>query len=123
MPRIAWHVSKKQHDLDTSDFLTGYSPTYTDWEIITLFYSAMHHVDATFCHMRSSGMPIPEPINHLHRRKLIAQYLNPIVTDYGMLEGLSRWARYEEVTIVPSYVTEARSLHTNIRNHLRNYVR
>ena len=122
MPRIAWHVDKKLHDLDTSNLLTGHSPRYTDWEIITLFYSAMHHVDAAFCQIRSRGMNIPEPINHMHRRKLISQYLSPIAVDYDMLETLSRWARYEEVTILPAYVTEARSLHTGITNFLRDYV-
>jgi hypothetical protein len=122
LPRIAWHVDKKAHDLNTSNVLTRHSPTYADWEIITLFYSAMHHVDATFCQIRSAGTPIPEPRNHMHRRKLIARHLSSIVVDYDVLEGLSRWARYEEVTIVPAYVTEARSLHTSIMNYLRRYV-
>jgi hypothetical protein len=122
VPRINWHLYKKQHDLDANKLLASNSPRYMDWEVITLFYSAMHNVDAAMCKLRQLGTAIPEPHNHKERRKLILKFFKQIASDYRMLEHISQWARYEEVMITPSIVSTARSLYSNITSHLRNFV-
>lgn len=122
MPRIKWHVRKKQHDLDTNSLLAKHSPNYFDWEVITLFYSTMHHVDAAICKKRSTGTAIPEPQNHKQRRKLIVKHFRPIASDYKMLDVLSQWARYQEVVITPNIVSTAKSLHSKVVAYLQNYV-
>lgn len=122
MPRIKWHVNKKQHDLDTNSLLAKHSPNYLDWEVITLFYSVLHHVDAAICKNRSTGTVIPEPQNHKQRRKLIVKHFRPIAVDYKMLDVLSQWARYEEVAITPDIVSTAKSLYSNVVAYLQNYV-
>jgi hypothetical protein len=93
-----------------------------DWEVITLFYSAMHHVDAAIFKLRLTGTNIPEPQDHKQRRKLIVKFFRQIATDYKMLESISRWARYEEVKITPNMVNTARSLYSNIISYLQHFV-
>jgi len=122
MPRLDWHIHKKQHDKDTNSLLVIHSPNYSDWEVITLFYSAMHHVDAAICKIRSTGIQIPEPIDHKHRRKIVAKHLGRVATEYGMLESISQWARYQEVAISNEIVDAAKSLYSDVISYLRNYV-
>lgn len=122
MPSINWHLYKKQHDLDANKLFVSNSPRYIDWEVITLFYSAMHNVDAAICKIRQLGTAIPEPHSHKERRKLILKFFRQIADDYGMLEHISRWARYEEVIITPNILSTARSLYSSIISYLRNFV-
>jgi hypothetical protein len=120
MPRLDWHINKRQHDLDTSTLLSRNSPNYLDWEVVTLFYSALHYVDSAICKKRLTGVPIPEPSDHKHRRKLVVKHFRPIATDYSTLEGISRWARYQEVVITPTMVGTAQSLHSSIVTYVQN---
>jgi len=122
VPRLKWHLYKKQHDFDTNSLLTSHSPDYLDWEVIALFYSVMHHVDAAICQKRSTGIIIREPIDHKQRRKLVVRHFRPIATDYKMLGSLSQWARYEEVTITHHILSTARSLYCSIMSYLQRYV-
>ena len=82
--------------------------------MITLFYSALHYVDSAICRKRLTGVPIQEPSDHKHRRKLVVRHFRHIATDYSMLEGISQWARYHEVVITPTMVDTAKSLYSNI---------
>lgn len=122
MPRINWHVAKKKNDLDASNIISLHSTNHLDWEIITLFYSVLHHVDSVFCERRSTGLTIPEPKDHKERRKLVVRHLTQIADDYKVLDALSQWARYEEVQITPQILTEAKNCYSSIVSFLQRYV-
>jgi hypothetical protein len=119
MPQVNWHIIKRLHDLDTSNLLSSNSPNYLDWEVITLFYSALHYVDCAICKKRLAGAPVPEPVDHKHRRKLVVKHFRPIATDYSMLESISQWARYEGVVITPTMVGTAKSIYSSIVTYLQ----
>jgi uncharacterized protein (UPF0332 family) len=94
MPTKSWHLGKKDHNLDTSAFLYS-GMTYADWEVTTLFYAAVHYVDAYLdtigihprSHTSSSGNGRNDMVMTFHD-------LAPIATEYIQLYKLSRAARY-----------------------------
>jgi hypothetical protein len=118
LPTENWHIYKKKHDFETSQFLSNASPKYLDWEVITIFYSAMHLIDSAICKIRLTGTVIPEPKNHKERRKLVARHLACVATEYGMLENISQWARYEEVVIDNNILDSANTLYSEILTYL-----
>ena len=67
-------------------------PKYTEWEIVALFYSALHHVEAYFYMQggQHSG-------SHRERNRLIRESADfrAIARDYMRLYNLSIVARYE----------------------------
>ena len=122
MPRFSWHIYKKQHDYDTNQLLNSYTPNYSDWEVITLFYSAMHYVDAAISKLRSSGLNVPEPKKHEVRNKIVVKFFKTIANDYKMLYHISRWARYEEVKIDSNILKTAISSYNNVVRNLSSIV-
>jgi hypothetical protein len=121
LPRLDWHIYKKQHDYDTNQLLSRYTSKYLDWEVVTLFYSAMHWVDAVICELRlNKKIKIPEPKEHETRNKIVVKFLKPIANEYKTLYHISRWARYEEVKIDLSILSAAKSSYDNIVKKLRS---
>lgn len=106
-----WHATQSSHNIDCSAYLTQKNPLYKDWEIITLFYSAIHRVDSYFL---LTNKQIPD--NHNKRRKLVCSELHEIFREYKSLERLSQQARYECTfnDLSSSYVQLAVQLHNTI---------
>lgn len=87
-----WHLSKKDHDLDASTLMWE-GRTFLDWEVITLFYAAMHYVHAYFAtkgiHPKAHVTPDCRGTNDL-----VLAELSHIAREYIQLYELSRGARY-----------------------------
>ena len=90
MPNYAWHDGKKIHDFDTSNFLGTNPFKFCDWELITLFYSALHYVDSYL----SKCFGIDTILNHDDRKRYVTSFLPQIKKIYLTLYYLSRDARY-----------------------------
>ena len=92
MPTESWHLGKKDHNLDTSAFLYS-GMNYLDWEVTTLFYSAVHYVDAYFA--RKGIHPKCHTSKYRDgRNELVLALLAPIASEYLQLYKLSKAARY-----------------------------
>ncbi len=53
---------------------------------------------------------------------LFSRYLACVATEYGMLENISQWARYEEVVIDNNIIDAANTLYTDILTYLSRYL-
>jgi len=86
--------------------LTKKSRGFLDWEITTLFYSALHLVDLQLAKMPLGGGI--HPTSHSERRKDVGKNLDIVTAkNYNILYLLSRKARYEESKISQSEVRNA----------------
>jgi hypothetical protein len=94
MPNCAWHKAKCRHNVGAHEFLSQNTSVYPDWEIVMLFYCAVHAVDSFF---DTSSIPntFRHPKKHKIRNKLVAKHLSQIAGDYGLLYQLGRTARYD----------------------------
>ena len=114
---MTWHINQSNHNLDSNKYLAQANLAYRDWEIITLFYSAVHIVDNYFflAHRK-------KPKIHYERRKLVCSQLIGISSEYGLLEQLSRDARYDLLhhNLTPDQVKSAIEYHTNIAAFVQN---
>ncbi|MGE5595758.1 MAG: hypothetical protein ACM3S1_06935 [Hyphomicrobiales bacterium] len=97
MPDRAEHLAKAVHNeklfaaLDSSNF--------NDWRVTTLFYAALHLVDAYLA-------PLHHPTNHQARTKIVAsdQFLRLLFVQYRELESRSREARYDCLHFTDAFV-------------------
>ena len=112
----SWHLAKKNHDLDASTLLYE-GRTYLDWEVVTLFYAALHYVDAYFA---TQGL---YPRKHTSsdrrgRNELVLTQLSHIAREYMQLYELSRAARYgwPKQLIQSADVTDAEDWFETIRD-------
>ena len=87
---MSWHIGQSSHNFDTKKYLAQVNPLHKDWEVTTLFYSAVHVVDSYLVLVKNT-----KPRTHAQRRKLVKQELSPIFDDYDLLESLSRKSRYD----------------------------
>lgn len=112
-----WHIVQSRHNCNSNKYLAQENPHYRDWEITTLFYSAVHIVDNYFLLLKK-----PEPDNHTKRRRLIDLELQDISREYSLLECLSQRARYESTpqTLSHGYVKLAEQLHTTIATYVNS---
>ncbi len=67
-----WHAVQSIHNKDASDFLNTKTPAYVDWEITSLFYSALHLVDA-YCAKNQAEQQLS---NHRERSKFVRENLS-----------------------------------------------
>jgi hypothetical protein len=104
VPEKTFHLNKKDSNVQTRDFLKTANQFY-DWEITTLFYSALHFVDAFFADLANPSQRHPK--SHGFRRKMVNRYLGSVALSYGLLNDLSENARYEEFTPDASDVEKA----------------
>ena len=115
MPCHAWHESKKQHDFSLCQFLSANAPnTFLDWEIVTLFYSAINYVDSFLARAHNIDLVY----NHQDRKNLIQSFLPTIGRNYRLLYHLGRDARYNDVPIGQRELNNAQSYYGNIRFRL-----
>lgn len=113
MPNYAWHDGKKIHDFDTSNFLGTNPFKFCDWELITLFYSALHYVDSYL----SNAFGIDTILNHDDRKRYVTSFLPQIKKIYLTLYYLSRDARYSS-TIGTTELAKAKLYYGQIKQVL-----
>ena len=86
---MSWHESQSNHNKNTYDFLHTKNPTHIDWEITTLFYSALHLVNNYF---QKNNIIVSK--THKARNILVRKELFHIYSSYYKLYSLSISARY-----------------------------
>ena len=107
---MRFNLVQSKHNIDSNRYLVKANPDYPDWEITTLFYSAIHIVNA-YLFLAVSKVPK----SHYKRKELIKLELNSIYRDYCSLETLSQKARYRSSyqDITPE-VDKAKRCHAEI---------
>jgi len=111
---VSWYNRKSEHDRDTHNYLGQKSPRYIDWEVITLFYSALHLIN-TFLERRM----LPIPITYKDRESVVKRYLPGIHESYDILFTLSKQARYD-APIIPSELALAVECYNEIHGSIRD---
>lgn len=108
-----FHLQKYRHDKETHDYLLERTPTFKDWEVITLFYSALHLIETYFA---NHGPYVPK--RHEDRENLVEQFLNPIYDVYSKLYIICKKARYD-APISNGEVADASSYYVDIANFIK----
>ena len=83
------YSAQSAHNKKAHDFLGAGYPEYLDWQITTLFYSALHLFNR---HFALRGIKMPK--NHRERFKLIERQLPSMSKAYLRLKSLSEQSRY-----------------------------
>ena len=93
MPDENSHLNQAERNSNCYEALMLLNPNrFTEWEVITLFYSALHYAEA-FCARYGSEFQHPE--NHAERKKELADQVGPeIYFNYCTLYDHSEAARY-----------------------------
>lgn len=88
---VEQHWRRADHNLAAYAYLAQGWQSFNDWQITTLFYAALHYVNAYFA---SQGSSVPQ--SHRDRNFLVAKNSNlrPVAGDYDDLYYWSRQARY-----------------------------
>jgi hypothetical protein len=113
MPAQAWHDSKKIHDFDARQCLSRAGGNFPDWEVIALFYSALHYVDSFL-----AGQYGIDPEDHSDREDHIMTLIQIIEKNYRLLHHLSEDARYYQVLIRQKELAKAQSYYKDIEFRL-----
>ena len=90
MPFKAQHLAKAQDNEAFYGAVRGNLASYEGWQVTTIFYAALHYIDAYLARMNR------HPHGHLERDALVARESNlrRISTDYFELKDRSIDARY-----------------------------
>lgn len=109
------HLAKAQRNERLSTELWQLPEQYPEWQIITVFYAAVHLVQA---YLRDKTKLYPQ--THEERDRLISseKALNPIYANYQELKRLSVTARYACLPTNDFDVKEARRQLAIIRAHV-----
>ena len=114
------HIQQAEHNESLFLALDARSPTFTDWQMTSLFYAALHYIDA---YLAIIGL---HPKSHRERGRELAsdQFLSSLFVDYQRLKDRSEDARYELISFNPEFVRELRAneyerLKTAIGSRLR----
>ena len=96
------HLALAERNEQFAETLALLPQRFTEWEVTTLFYSALHYASAFLV---TQGH---HPENHSHRNSLV-RGLTGIGTDYRNLYSLSLDDRYRGVAFTPRRVGEIRT--------------
>jgi len=114
VPSYTWHDGKKIHNIGANTYLVrASSRQFLDWEIVTLFYSAVHYIDSYLD--RKHG--INTIFNHKERNDFVKTLISRIERTYRLLYHLSQDARYD-CTIRMSEVNKAKTCFGEIKKIL-----
>ena len=89
MPNLIWQQQKSTHDIDTYRHLNSSKNNFVDWESVTLFYAALHLIDAYLV-----GVHNIQSRDHYQRNNNVRTWPISIRNAYISLYNLSRKARY-----------------------------
>lgn len=81
------------------------SDAYRCWQIIVLYYEAVHVIDKT---LHCAGHP--DANNHTERKELLKDTSYDLFLEYLTLENMSRNARYEFMQFTDNDVSDAKSI-------------
>ena len=113
------HGVQSAHNEDTCNFLGTETPKYMDWEITTLFYAALHSINAYF---EQRGILVPD--SHRKRLRAVKRELPAIATAYEKLQSLSENSRYGGMGAVDgTSIKWARISYSRITDHLSDLPR
>ena len=115
MPQLAEHIAQAEKNERLYDNLVG--TEFNDWAVVSLFYAALHYVDAYFVQRVGTS-----PSNHSARNKLVSmtRELVGIERRYRELYARSLDARYNIVAISDDEARRERTTHfIPIRTHIR----
>ena len=121
MPRVTEHLEQVERNESLyRDLCRLYTsvPQYGEWEVVALFYAALHYVDAWLADSEEV-----HPRNHTQRIGMVRSNtaLRPISDQYERLYRLSVLARYE---MERPPLQEVRNLENNeyaaIKRHVRS---
>ena len=114
---MTWHVRQSEHNHDIWEYLSK-NPRCVDWEITTLFYSALHVIDE---YLSSKGM---RPRRHFDRNTMVQEEIEPIADAYVKLYSLCIKARYvvgfDE--LMESEKKDAIQCHKSICDYVQNRI-
>lgn len=119
MPAKDPHIQQAEHNEALFDHLASASPTYLDWQVTSLFYAALHYVDAHLATVPGGGM---HPKSHGVRDNQVATHtsLKPVYVRYQELQNRSVDARYDLVAFTLADVAQIRAAHfAPLRTYLR----
>ena len=88
----AEHLAQVEHNLAVFRHLEGAAPAYLDWQVICLFYAALHLVDAYIAQVTPGGT---RTTTHAGRVQQVRRRLPAISSDYVRLKTQSEGARYD----------------------------
>ena len=101
MPTVSDHKSSAERNYKFSQALLNDDTTYTEWIIISLFYSLVHYLEAYLASLPASV----HPGNHSERDAAVAQYLSKdCFKKYMLIKDKSIDARYYCATISKEYI-------------------
>ena len=90
---------------------------YLDWQIITLFYSALHLIEEYL--IRYEGQTFKSHIKRHHYLNTSSRIDPGIVSDYLLLYQLSHQSRYQLVSMTQTDLSNAQNLFGNIMGNMR----
>lgn len=120
MSTNSWYVLQSEHNKKISvDINVSSQNKYIDWEITTLFYSALHIINEYFY---QRGIPLPD--KHNERNPLIRSTLNQIYPEYHKLFISSIRTRYlvKYDRIKPQERQDALNYFNTISSHIRSII-
>jgi hypothetical protein len=111
------HLQKAQHNSQLSAALARLAQPYLDWQVTTLFYGAVHLLQAYFVAKTNQY-----PQSHQERDELIGRdpHLTAIFADYRELKQLSVSCRYMCWPTNAHDVNQAQKHLATIRQHIEN---
>ncbi len=101
MPTPKEYMAKAIRNEEFATAISVLAPRSTEWEVVSLFYSALHYMNA---YLASEGH---YPTTHWGRRTLVVRLTN-LEREYDNLLQLSMDARYEVVDFTPEQVDALR---------------
>lgn len=112
-------LERAQHNKSLDGFLRSANDAYCDWQIVALFYAALHLID-TYREVRGI-LPTDEEPNHSERWRVVASddRFKNVKNDYRRLIDFGFQARYTPVPVNPDDVSNARQRLMKIENYLR----
>ena len=116
MPGRQEHLDKWRHNEGLSQQLEP--GPYQDWSVTTMFYAALHLVEAYF----ASQTPPVQTRSHANRNRMVQgdANLGPVSQDYLELYDRSRDARYDCLLFSTAVVSAIRQqTFEPFRQHLR----
>ena len=120
MPAEGDHIGQAERNERLYDSLCvqNSSEEFTEWEVVALFYAALHYINACL-----ASMNVEHHDNHLNRNRRVNNIASfaPIRTLYRHLYNSSRNARYDLYNYSPSDVRTIARQFEPIKVHIRNY--
>lgn len=114
MPQRRQHVSQAGRNREFSNFLQTDGTFAADWQVVALFYAALHYVDAYLATVGEHPTSHQERINHFDAN------LRPISSRYQVLQAYSRRARYDCKRYGSPQIRQLRNHLDAIESHVRS---